>query len=86
MFSLHLSPSQGEGIVRRDGQNGRPARKEAKTRRPTEHHSEALAPAATATLQERAMSTDTESRSRPTIVLVHGAFAESASWNGAITV
>ena len=30
------------------------------------------------------MNADTENSSRPTIVLVHGAFAELASWNGVI--
>ena len=30
------------------------------------------------------MSTSIEDRSRPTVVLVHGAFAESASWDGVI--
>lgn len=30
------------------------------------------------------MSVDIENRSQPTVVLVHGAFAESASWNGVI--
>ena len=32
------------------------------------------------------MSTDIENRSRPTVVLVHGAFAESAGWDGAIAI
>ena len=32
------------------------------------------------------MNTDTENRSRPTVVLVHGAFAESAGWDGAIAI
>jgi pimeloyl-ACP methyl ester carboxylesterase len=30
------------------------------------------------------MSTNPQEGSRPTVVLVHGAFAESASWNGVI--
>jgi hypothetical protein len=30
------------------------------------------------------MSTNPQDGSRPTVVLVHGAFAESASWNGVI--
>lgn len=34
--------------------------------------------------EERIMNADTENSSRPTVVLVHGAFAESSSWNGVI--
>ncbi len=30
------------------------------------------------------MNTNPQDGSRPTVVLVHGAFAESASWNGVI--
>ena len=30
------------------------------------------------------MSTNPQDGSRPTVVLLHGAFAESASWNGVI--
>jgi alpha-beta hydrolase superfamily lysophospholipase len=30
------------------------------------------------------MSTNPQQGPRPTVVLVHGAFAESASWNGVI--
>jgi dienelactone hydrolase len=33
---------------------------------------------------EEAMSTNPQDGSRPTVVLVHGAFAESASWNDVI--
>jgi pimeloyl-ACP methyl ester carboxylesterase len=36
------------------------------------------------TAQEEAMNTNPQDGSRPTVVLVHGAFAESASWNGVI--
>jgi pimeloyl-ACP methyl ester carboxylesterase len=34
--------------------------------------------------REEAVSTNPQDGSRPTVVLVHGAFAESASWNGVI--
>src|SRR5918998_3712097 len=34
--------------------------------------------------QEEALSANPQDGSRPTVVLVHGAFAESASWNGVI--
>ena len=36
------------------------------------------------TTQEEAMSTDPQDTAKPTVVLVHGAFAESGSWNGVI--
>ena len=36
------------------------------------------------TTQEEAMSTDPQATAKPTVVLVHGAFAESSSWDGVI--
>src|SRR5918997_5237474 len=35
-------------------------------------------------MEEEAMNTTPQDESQPTIVLMHGAFAESASWNGVI--